>query len=392
MPKRLNAPKPEETFQLFETEEPFKAIAKRLGISPNTLRGWWVGHFGQEAFEVRGRALQTKGAVSFNVGRTGQAHEVREVAAFCSTCGAEVKLNAIQQVRMKVVLCHGCEGAARGVDRHCPVCGVGCVGEKGLASHMVRPYQGGAPAHAAFLQAQEASRWVEKAEGQDFVVCRLCGVKDTTLGRHLKADHELTAVAYREQFPGARIVCENILQTRSDSVTSIFLTEAQLAPYRLGNGKVVLSRAVDGLGYDPSTIRRSCNRLGLPLFTRLGKQTVCLDTISKVLGGALCYQEHRFRKFANPLTGHMFHFDGYFPDHDLLCEFQGYQHWTFPNFYHKDDLAAYDAMVERDRQKALQVRASGEFKFLTVREDEPYGDPAYLRGRLIDEGVLDPPR
>ena len=43
MPKNPNATAASDTFPLFHTTEPFKALSGRLGISPNTLRKWWVG-------------------------------------------------------------------------------------------------------------------------------------------------------------------------------------------------------------------------------------------------------------------------------------------------------------------------------------------------------------
>lgn len=42
----------------------------------------------------------------------------------------------------------------------------------------------------------------------DLVLCRLCGHEAQTLARHLKAAHGITADAYREQFPDARIRSE----------------------------------------------------------------------------------------------------------------------------------------------------------------------------------------
>ena len=71
MPKNPNAPSPDDTYPLFETSEPFKATAKRLGVSPNTLRMWWVGKFGQEAFDARGKTIQSKAASAVGRARLG---------------------------------------------------------------------------------------------------------------------------------------------------------------------------------------------------------------------------------------------------------------------------------------------------------------------------------
>lgn len=45
---------------------------------------------------------------------------------------------------------------------------------------------------------------------------------------------------------------------------------------------------------------------------------------------------------------------------------------------------------ERDRIKEALVRSDPDLRYFLVREDEPYADSDYLRGRLLDEGVLEP--
>ena len=91
--------------------------------------------------------------------------------------------------------------------------------------------------------------------------------------------------------------------------------------------------------------------------------------------------------FLNPVSGHRFRYDGFFPDFQLLVEFQGYQHYSFPSVYIQDR-DAFDALQERDRQKVEQVERDGRFKILVVREDEPYTDVEYLSQRLVGLGVL----
>ena len=167
---------------------------------------------------------------------------------------------------------------------------------------------------------------------------------------------------------------------------TIRLTAEQLEPYKLKNGKIVLSRAILGLGYHQCVIRRECTRLGLPTFTSHIREAMCLDAVSKVFGGAPYEREWRSRKFLNPPSGHMFRFDGFFPSLNLIVEFHGYQHWTFPSVYIKADRRdLFDAQVERDREKERQVREDGTFKYLTLREDQPYTDPVYIRERYLDE-------
>lgn len=56
--------------------------------------------------------------------------------------------------------------------------------------------------------------WAEKTEPQDFVTCRVCGFKATTLATHLPRKHGLTADAYRAQHLGALIRCNALTEKR----------------------------------------------------------------------------------------------------------------------------------------------------------------------------------
>lgn len=169
----------------------------------------------------------------------------------------------------------------------------------------------------------------------------------------------------------------------------IRLEKDELLKFTLGNGKVVVAKAMVGLSKDYKVIRRECLRHGLPTFTHGIRQTLCLEAIAKALGSVSYKQEWESVKFVNPPTGHRFRFDGYFPSHDLIVEFHGYQHWVFPSVYiQRDEL--FFALQERDRIKENMIQADPVLRYFVVREDELYADAEYLRGRLIDEGVLSP--
>lgn len=176
------------------------------------------------------------------------------------------------------------------------------------------------------------------------------------------------------------------MSRKSAEGTTIRLTVEQLEPYKLKNGKVFIGRAMKGLGHVYAVIKRECDRLGVPTHTHLVKQSLCLEAVSQILGGAPFEQEWRATVFVNPLSGHRFKFDGFFPTvgpHGLIVEFHGYQHYTFPNAYHRteEDFRAGEA---RDKAKAEQVLADGRYLFLVVHENEPYTDEAYLRERYLD--------
>lgn len=181
------------------------------------------------------------------------------------------------------------------------------------------------------------------------------------------------------------------MSKRSAEASTIRLTEEQLKPYRLGvshEGKLVVARAMSGLGHAYAVIKRECVRLGVPTYEHLVKQTLCLDAVSRALDGATYEQEWRSRQFMTE-AGNFYRFDGFFPSHNLVVEFHGYQHWTFPSVYIKRE-ELYFALQERDRIKENLIHGDPTLRYFLVREDEPYADSAHIRGRLIDEGVLDP--
>jgi hypothetical protein len=174
------------------------------------------------------------------------------------------------------------------------------------------------------------------------------------------------------------------VRERAERAT-IRLDKDALLPFALGNGKIAIGRAMAGLGHDFAVVKRECQRHGLPTFHRFISQTLFLEAVAKVLGGATYEMEWRSRAFMSAKNA-FYRFDGFFPSHRLIAEFHGFQHWEFPSVYIKDR-GLFDALQVRDREKERQVREDGRFHYLVVREDEPYTDPDFLCQRLLDEGV-----
>lgn len=202
--------------QAFDTEEPFKAVAARLKTSPNTLRKQWVEWFGKEAFDARGKRLQSKAAAAVGHSKKGSTYKVREVTESCSSCGVPIQVNLIQKARSKRLLCNKCSESERGVDRTCPVCNQGCVGVKGLAMHLAQVDDEG---HSTYQLAQEDEIWVGQEEGTDFVRCLVCGHRGVRIDRHVSSEHGLSVVEYRSKFPGAEVQAECLKVARSESAT-----------------------------------------------------------------------------------------------------------------------------------------------------------------------------
>jgi Zn ribbon nucleic-acid-binding protein len=165
--------------------------------------------------------------------------------------------------------------------------------------------------------------------------------------------------------------------------TEVSLTREQLLPFRLKNGKVSVGKAIAALGHAFVTIRRECEKHGMPISHTAIQQAICLEMVSRILGGASYEVEWSDPRFTNPKTGRRFRFDGYFPSHQLLVEFHGVQHWLFPSTY-VTEREEFDALQARDKAKVELAKASG-MQLFSVREDEPYADESFLRNRISSE-------
>jgi hypothetical protein len=301
--------------------------------------------------------------------------------------------------------------------------------------------------------------WDDLTEGQDYVVCQLCGYRAENLTSHLHFAHSTvedypypivalnSAVRDKSALRGRQLSAEvrakmsanagrwnagltketdprvarssermmgrgswskghtkdtdNRLAKTAQSVAEIRsiqhwtngnevnLSLDQLLPFRLKNGKVSVGRAIAALGHAFVTIKRECHKHGLEVSHQNIQQALCMEILSQVLGGVSYEMEWSPSWALNPATGRSFRFDGYFPSHRLVAEFYGWQHWVFPSVHIQDE-AQFFALQEHDRIKENLVHAHPELRYFLVREDEPYTDPDYLRGRLLDEGFLDP--
>jgi hypothetical protein len=172
------------------------------------------------------------------------------------------------------------------------------------------------------------------------------------------------------------------IKARADAAT-IRIGREDLLRFALGNGKVSIGAAMSGLGHSFPVIKRECVRHGIETFHRRIQQTLCLDAVSKALRGVAYVQEWKSWSFTNHKTGHRFRFDGYFESVNLIVEFHGHQHYTFPNAFMLDE--SYQGLWEescwRDAEKERLVTDAG-INYLVVREDEPFTDASYLAGRM----------
>ena len=214
---------PAEISAAFRTDEPFKALAARIGMSPNTLRKRWRAEFGEEAFKARGKRLQAE-AASRTARSIAKTRVWKEKPVVCSSCGEEVLLTTarIRNMDLTRFQCDACR-----YDRNCPVCGLGVRGAKGLGTHFRMQREQGDEDHLAYEREQDEARWVGKTEGEDYVECRVCGYRGLSLTNHIKL-HGLTAAEYRAQFgDGLRLRCGRVRSALRSGVSASEDTSAR---------------------------------------------------------------------------------------------------------------------------------------------------------------------
>lgn len=171
---------------------------------------------------------------------------------------------------------------------------------------------------------------------------------------------------------------------------TVNLSREDLLRFRIGTGqKISLHKACVGLKRSGRVVRREAQRHGLLLKRGRYKQGLYLSCLAEALGGLPYQEEWTHVGFRNPETDHRFRYDGYFAGIGLVTEFHGYQHYTFPNAFHKTE-SHHRAMRQRDAMKRGLVDRDPNLIYFMVREDEPFYDVNYLRGRLFQLGVLTP--
>jgi len=165
-------------------------------MSPNTLRGKWKAEFGEDAFKERGKTIQARAAAK-TAKAISKTRVYSDVEVLCSKCGEVVvlKSNQTAQIDVSAYVCDECRG-----DRDCPVCGQRVDGVRGLSGHFRHRREAGDEALISYETEESEAIWEGKVEGQDYVLCLVCGHRAETLARHLKSSHGITADEYRSEY------------------------------------------------------------------------------------------------------------------------------------------------------------------------------------------------
>lgn len=100
---------------------------------------------------------------------------------------------------------------------------------------------------------------------------------------------------------------------------------------------------------------------------RSKSESLAIQAFAEVIqenGGDPCLLQIgvRLPQIVNPETGRRLEFDSYYPPWKLAVEYNGAQHYSFPNHYHPDTpagRAAFQAQLRRDQHKLKAARENG---------------------------------
>lgn len=365
----------DQALAAFPTDEPFKAVAKRLGVSPNTLRRLWKDHYGEAAFKERGRRIQLLGAVAHGARAKGSPKAKTLVKVQCSQCDEPFQVTKGQRARAKQLVCPTC--SMQGKDA-CPVCGLRCEGEKGLATHF--RHQAEDPPHQEWLARREAAKWEGLTEGLDYVTCRVCGFRGAALNGHLRT-HGLTAINYRDRYPEAPLRSRALYLSRSEKAVQFRydFTPADLLKHADSKGCVVVEEVCQAHQCRGSTVIAYCRKYGIPTRNRLAWQKVVLDQAARYLGEDYIW-EWSHPSIVNPETGWKFNFDGFFPQRRLIIEAHGEQHFRYSEKWH-GTVEEFEKQRSRDALKCELAEKHG-FQVKVVRHTDNVHSPDFWAALL----------
>ena len=98
-------------------------------------------------------------------------------------------------------------------------------------------------------------------------------------------------------------------------------------------------------------------------------ETLLIKTIAKILNTENYTREKKFDWLINPKTKYNFRVDAYFEDYNLIVEYNGKQHYTKVDFFHKTEKEFKDG-VEQYNNKIKIIKEKKKFKILEWKYSE----------------------
>jgi hypothetical protein len=160
-------------------------------------------------------------------------------------------------------------------------------------------------------------------------------------------------------------------------------SKEELSKYVDEKGQVIVSQVARVYKCAPYTVTRACNKWGLKTRSRLAWQEAVLKEASKIFGE--CITNWTRPDIVSPTTNHVLYYDGFFPEHNLIIEAHGKQHFHFIHNWHR----SYDKFEELqaiDEWKVQRARELG-YKIRVVRYTDSLEDPSFWT-ELMDSDLF----
>lgn len=164
-------------------------------------------------------------------------------------------------------------------------------------------------------------------------------------------------------------------------------------PIEINNNLTDDNGAIDSSVYDTcETVKDVCP---VECVKKVSKgESLCCEIMGKIYGSKFISMRPDWLK--NPETGRNLELDCYNEDLKIAVEYNGIQHYAFPNYFHKSE-KEFEDQKKRDKIKCDTCKKKGVFLITvpyTVTHDKIHDYitshlPKKVRQRLIDEKTLE---
>lgn len=110
-------------------------------------------------------------------------------------------------------------------------------------------------------------------------------------------------------------------------------------------------------------------------------EKICRATIEKIYEVPFLNKRPHFLK--NPKTGHNLELDCYNEELKIAVEYNGLQHYKWPNYFHKNIDEFYD-QIEKDEYKKIMCESEGVYLIIVPYNILHKNIPSYILGNLPD--------
>jgi hypothetical protein len=132
------------------------------------------------------------------------------------------------------------------------------------------------------------------------------------------------------------------------------------------------------------TWSKVCEDYGYEFERKLNKsENISLGVVSEILNEE--YEPQKTFDWLIGFKGFPLFCDGYFPNHELIVEFDGDQH-RYPNEWF-GGLKTFNDTKTNDKYKDVLIPRNG-LRLFRISSEEPFWDKEYIRNKLIKNGII----